>query len=160
MNLDDLLITRRQMLATSLLAASLADYQPKFFSSKDFEALESFTEILIPSDDTPGAKEARCAHYIDFVLDASTEMPQVQAAWRDAMKDLQDLGFHQADAAGRLRIVSEMSRDETTAYRLIRQQTVFAFFTSRQGTIDTLDYKGNSYNLSFPACNHPEHHTL
>jgi len=26
--------------------------------------------------------------------------------------------------------------------------------------IDTLDYRGNSYNASFPACDHPEHHTI
>ena len=50
---------------------ALADYQPHFLSPADFEALQSFTEILIPTDDTPGAKEAHCAAYIDFVLSAS-----------------------------------------------------------------------------------------
>ena len=50
----------------------LRDYQPKFFDAEDFEALQSFTAILIPTDDTPGAREARCAHFIDFVLQAST----------------------------------------------------------------------------------------
>ena len=38
--------------------------------------------------------------------------------------------------------------------------STFAFFTSREGMIDTLDYKGNAYNAAFPACEHPEHHTI
>ena len=43
------------------------------------------------------------------------------------------------------------------AYRLIKQQNTFAFYTSRAGLIEALDYRGNSYNLEFPACTHPEH---
>ncbi len=105
----------------------LRDYQPKFFGVEDFAALQAFTEILIPTDDTPGAREAHCAHYIDFVLQAAT----------DVMPDLQ-----------------------RASYRLIKQQNTFAFYTSRAGMIETLDYRGNSFNAGFPACTHPEHHTL
>jgi hypothetical protein len=43
---------------------------------------------------------------------------------------------------------------------MIKQQNTFAFYTSRAGMIETLDYKGNSYNEVFPACDHPEHHVL
>src|SRR5215471_12063529 len=62
----------------------LTAYEPTFFSQEDFEALQAFTEILIPTDDTPGAREAHCAHYIDFLLHASDGAPQIQKAWRDA----------------------------------------------------------------------------
>jgi len=142
------------------------NYQPKFFSPEEFKALEAFTEILIPTDQTPGAREAHCAHYIDFVLQASDVVPSVQAAWRRAMKALKETGFHAAEAGRRVELVAEMSRPERDqgaqhaayfAYRLIKQQTAFAFYTSRSGMIETLDYKGNSYNVVFPACNHPEH---
>jgi len=145
----------------------LRDYQPKFFSSEDFEALHAFTEILIPTDDTPGAGEAHCAHFIDFVLHASTDAaPDTQRQWRNAMTALREAGFHAADAKGRATIVEAMSRPERdrgvthpaySAYRLIKQQNTFAFYTSRAGSIEALDYKGNSYNASFPACTHPEH---
>src|SRR5262249_22379696 len=50
----------------------LRDYRPAFFDAEDFAALQAFTEILIPTDETPGAREAHCAHYIDFVLQAAT----------------------------------------------------------------------------------------
>ena len=48
----------------------------------------------------------------------------------------------------------------TPPYRLIKQQNTFAFYTSRAGMIEALDYRGNSFNAEFPACNHPEHQTV
>ena len=148
----------------------LRDYQPKFFSAQDFEALQAITEILIPSDETPGAREARCAHFIDFVLHASTEhAPEAQQQWRQAMAALRDAGFHDGDSAARAALVEQMSRPEREkgaphpayfAYRLVKQQNTFAFYTSRAGIIEALDYRGNSFNLTFPACDHPEHQNV
>jgi hypothetical protein len=147
----------------------LRDYQPKFFAPEDFEALQAFTEILIPADDTPGARDAYCAHFIDFVLQASDELPHTQSAWREAMQAVKETGFYTAEPSRRVELVTAMSRPEIDrdvrhpafpAYRLIKQQTAFAFYTSRAGMIETLDYKGNSYNAVFPACNHPEHQTV
>jgi hypothetical protein len=145
----------------------LRDYTPSFFAPPDFAALQAFTEILIPTDDTPGAREARCAHFIDFVLHASAEQaPGPERQWRSAMRALNDAGFHAADAPGRLALVDAMSKPERErgathpayfAYRLIKQQTAFAFYTSRAGMIEALDYRGNSYNATFPACDHAEH---
>ncbi|MBV8818627.1 MAG: gluconate 2-dehydrogenase subunit 3 family protein [Acidobacteriaceae bacterium] len=148
----------------------LRDYQPKFFGPDDFSALQAFTEILIPSDDTPGAREAHCAHYIDFLLQSATGItPQMQQQWREAMAALKSAGFYDADLKRRAAIVAEISAPERdrsakhpaySAYRLIKQQNTFAFYTSRAGMIETLDYKGNSYNTAFPACTHPEHHRV
>jgi gluconate 2-dehydrogenase subunit 3-like protein len=148
----------------------LRDHEPAFFDRSDFEALRAFTEILIPTDETPGAREARCAHYIDFVLQASTEAaPDTVRQWRQAMAALREAGFHAADAASRAALVEAMSRPERErsathpafgAYRLIKQLNAFAFYTSRAGMIDALDYRGGSYYASFPACDHPEHQTI
>jgi hypothetical protein len=148
----------------------LKDYQPKFFDQDDFAALAALTAILIPTDDTPGAREARCAHFIDFLLQASERVDATLARqWRRAMQTLRDIGFHSADAAGRDALVAAMARPEHDrdathqayfAYRLVKQQNTFAFYTSRQGLIECLDYRGNSFNVAFPACDHPEHRTL
>jgi hypothetical protein len=145
------------------------DYKPRFFGPEDFEALQAFTEILIPTDDTPGAREAHCAHFIDFLLSSADGVPQMQKQWRDALDALKESGFHATDAKGRAALVEAMSkpeRDRTathpaySAYRLIKQQNTFAFYTSRAGMIEALEYQGNTYNASFPACNHPEHHAV
>lgn len=176
--MSDTLPTRRDFMALAAYALALPsgaeffkssqDYQPKFFDAEDFAALESFTEILIPTDETPGAREARCAQFIDFVLHSSPESaPQNQ--WRNAMRALREAGFHSANQAAREALVETISRAERErgtphaayfAYRLIKQQNTFAFYTSRQGMIEALDYRGNSYNTSFPACDHPEHQKL
>ena len=147
----------------------LLNYKPKFFSPDDFAALQSFTEILIPTDETPGAREAHCAHYIDFLLQASDTMPAVQKQWRDTTATLRQLGFHTAGNNGREELVRQMSAPERdsnkvhpgyNAYLLIKEQNTFAFYTSRAGMIETLDYRGNSYNVTFPACDHPEHRQI
>ncbi len=145
----------------------LRDYRSKFFDAEEFAALQAFTEILIPTDDTPGAREAHCAHFIDFVLQASPL--ETQARWRDAMAALRAAGFHGADGRERAALMAAISAPERdraashpafAAYRLIKQQNTFAFYTSRAGMIEALDYRGNSYNTSFPACTHPEHHRV
>jgi hypothetical protein len=148
----------------------LRDYQPRFFDAEDFEALSAFTEILIPTDDSPGAREAHCAQYIDFVLQAAAEhAPEMQKQWHAAMATLRAAGFHKADPKGRAALVEAMANPERnrtathpaySAYRLIKQQNTFAFYTSRAGMIETLDYRGNTYNLTFPACDHPEHQVV
>jgi hypothetical protein len=147
----------------------LAGYKPQFFRPDDFSALQAFCEILIPTDDTPGARQARCGHFIDFLLHSADGVPDLQRQWRDAMAALKEVGFHAADAAGRAALVEAMSKPERdrsathpaySAYRLIKQQNTFAFYTSRAGMIEALDYRGNSYNLTFPACTHPEHHRI
>jgi hypothetical protein len=148
----------------------LDHYTPAFFDAEDFAALEAFTETLIPTDDTPGARDAHCAHFIDFVLQASVGVDEPTVTrWRAALRSLRAAGFHAADASGRATLVEAMSlpeRDRTAthpayaAYRLIKQQTTFAFYTSRAGIIENLDYRGARFNGSFPACEHPEHHRV
>jgi hypothetical protein len=147
----------------------LRDYKPQFFPPPDFQALQAFCEILIPTDDAPGAREAHCAHFIDFLLHSADAASQLQKQWRDALATLREAGFHAADAPGKAALVEAMSRPERergaahplySVYRLVKQQNAFAFYTSRAGMIEALDYRGNSYNLTFPACTHPEHHKV
>src|SRR5438105_5497330 len=91
----------------------LRDYKPKFFGPEDFEALQAFTEILIPTDDTPGAREAHCAHFIDFLVQSAAEYaPEMQAQWRNAMAALRDAGFHAAGAKERAALVEAISLPE------------------------------------------------
>jgi gluconate 2-dehydrogenase gamma chain len=45
-----------------------APYRPLFLSPEQFRLVEHLTEMIIPADDTPGAKEAGVAEFIDFML--------------------------------------------------------------------------------------------
>src|SRR6201986_213292 len=63
-----------------------ASYSPKFFSGEEFRVLDTFSAILIPSDGTPGAREAYVAPFVDFVVNAAAEYaPEMQAQWRKAI---------------------------------------------------------------------------
>ena len=145
-------------------------YRPTFFSAEEFRILDTFTDILIPSDETPGAREAHVAPFIDFVVNAAAEYaPEMQHEWRSAMNWLRAHDFGNLSEKGQLALVQEMSepeRDPSTThegfetYRLIKGMTVDAFYTSRVGLIDVLEYKGNAYLTEFPGCTHPEHHRI
>jgi hypothetical protein len=142
-------------------------YQPKFFSADEFHTIDAFTAILIPTDDTPGAREAHVAHFIDFVIDAAAEhAPEMQAEWRRAMEWLQAHDFGSLSTNQQLELVTRMSEPEIDrskkhdgfpVYRLIKEMTVRAYYTSRPGLIETLEYKGNAYLTEFPGCTHQEH---
>jgi hypothetical protein len=125
------------------------NYRPKFFSPEDFQLLASFTEILIPTDDTPGAREAHVAAFIDFVVDAAAEFaPETQDHWRAAALWLHSIDLKNITAPDQL----------SPHFQLIKEMTVHAFYTSRIGLIDVLEYQGNAYLTEFPGCAHQEHH--
>ena len=43
-------------------------YKPLFFSPRHYRMVEHLAEMIIPEDDTPGAKEAGVAEFIDFMV--------------------------------------------------------------------------------------------
>jgi Gluconate 2-dehydrogenase subunit 3 len=145
-------------------------YEPKFFSAEDFRNLDTFTAILIPTDETPGAHEAHVTAFIDFVVKAASDYaPEMQNDWRNAMNWLRAHHFAELPAPQQFSLVERLSRaeydgakdeDGFAVYRLIKEMTVHAFYTSRVGLIDVLEYKGIAYLTEFPGCDHPEHHTL
>jgi hypothetical protein len=147
-----------------------SSYQPKFFSPKEFKMLDQFTSVLIPTDDTPGAREANVAPFIDFVVNAAAEYaPEMQTQWRSAMNFLQRANFSQLTNEQQVQLITQMAEPELgkakkgdgfEAYQLIKDMSLHAFYTSRVGLVDVLEYKGNAYLTEFPGCNHPEHHKV
>jgi hypothetical protein len=145
-------------------------YVPKFFSPEEFRILDAFTAILIPSDDTPGAREACVAAFTDFVVSAAAEYaPEMQARWRRAIEWLSNLNFGGMTLTAQLALMERMAEPEQNrskqhpgyaTYSLIKEMAVHAFYTSRVGLVDVLEYKGLAYLSDFPACNHPEHHEV
>src|SRR5882672_10401398 len=55
-------------------------YTPLFFSSEEFARIERLTELIIPSDETPGAREAGAAEFVDFMVVHDTEQQQPMRA--------------------------------------------------------------------------------
>jgi Gluconate 2-dehydrogenase subunit 3 len=169
---------------------------PRFFKPDEFQTVEILTEMIIPSDDKPGAKEAQVARFIDFVVYSASEFePELREKWAKGLALLDKLSkakygrsFRETSASDREQLLTEMSRPEHDPlpitsqpsknmkrrtgrpeydpsathpafpfYRLVKEITVEAFYSSKIGLMDVLEYKGLSVNASFPGCTHPEH---
>ena len=155
-------------------ASGASAYHPRFFEPDEFKTVEILTELIIPSDDTPGAREAQVARYIDFVVFSAAEFkPTLQVEWKQGLASLDRLSrekhqrpFHGLAASDQESLLTAMSlperqRDARHAgfgfYLLVKGMTLEGFYTSRVGLIDVLGYKGLSVLSEFPGCTHPEH---
>jgi len=153
----------------------VATYSPQFFNADEFRSIEILAAMIIPTDDTPGAKEAQVANYIDFVVFSAAEFePLLQKKWIDGLAFLEresqkrfGKSFSEVDEAGRVKLLTDMSAPERdskaqhegfTFFSVVKDMTVEGFYTSKIGLIDVLDYQGMNYMPDFPGCTHPEHH--
>jgi hypothetical protein len=153
----------------------LTTYLPRFFKPEEFETVGILAEMIIPTDETPGAREAQVANYIDFITSSAAEFkPELQREWIEGLKLLDDLSrrehgqtFREISFPQREALLAEMSLPERDPqadhpgfrfYRLVKEMTVEGFYTSRTGLMDVLEYKGLTYLSSFSGCTHPEHH--
>lgn len=156
-------------------AEQATPYTPQFFRPDEFRTVELLTETIIPTDDTPGAKEARVADYIDFVVFSAAEyLPGLQKRWTEGFSSLDQASrksfgaaFKDISSAQREQLLTEMSLPERdprashagySFYQLVREMTVEGFYTSRVGLIGVLGYQGQAFLAEFPGCKHPEHH--
>jgi hypothetical protein len=149
-------------------------YTPQFFTSEEFSTIDILSEMIIPRDDKPGARDARVADYIDFVVFSAADFePSMQTEWKQGLalldrlsKTEYDKPFTAISDEQQLKLLTAMSLAEADPkakhkgfefFRLVKDATVEAFYSSRVGLIEALDYKGLSYLKSFPGCTHPEH---
>lgn len=155
-------------------AEAAPPYTPQFFSRAEFANIEVLSEMIIPRDDKPGARDARVADYIDFLVFSAAEFePSLQKGWKQGLALLEQLsqrefgnGFSAISDDQRFHLLTAMSQPEVDPkaqhegfpfFRLVKETTVEGFYTSRAGLIEALDYKGLTYLSSFPGCTHPEH---
>src|SRR2546429_2285386 len=54
-------------------------YTPLFFDKDELSAVEALTELIIPTDESPGAKEAQVARYIDFIVRSEEHTSELQS---------------------------------------------------------------------------------
>jgi gluconate 2-dehydrogenase gamma chain len=153
----------------------VATYAPQFFNADEFRTVEILAAMIIPTDDAPGANEAKVANYIDFVIFSAAEFePLLQRKWIDGLAFLEResqkqfvKSFREVDEAGRIKLLTEMSAPERDAkaqhegfvfFSLVKDMSVEGFYTSKIGLSDVLDYQGMNYMADFPGCTHAEHH--
>jgi len=158
--------------AKSLLQIKPARYQPLFFSATEYALVERLTEIIIPSDETPGAREAGVSEFIDLMAARDTDLQgrvRTGLTWLNAhSKALHGKLFIQLPAEKQTALLEALAykakfgASEKTGrefFNTIREYTVMGFYTSEIG-LKELDFPGFKFYAESPACPHtddPEH---
>ncbi|HET6177575.1 MAG TPA: gluconate 2-dehydrogenase subunit 3 family protein [Candidatus Sulfotelmatobacter sp.] len=152
-----------------------AVYKPQFFTPAEYAVVERLAEIIIPSDGTPGAKEAGVAEFIDFMVASD---PDAQYGFRTG---LTWLDAHSEQTAGKrfgeLTLPQQTSLLEPLGFKdkarpggeagrrffgMMREYTVMGFYTSEIG-FKELDNPALKFYSESPECPHkddPEHRHL
>jgi hypothetical protein len=145
-------------------------YQPQFFTAAEYGTVDQLSELIIPADGTPGAREAGVAEFIDFMTASDAEIQQPfrtgLSSLDAAAKQKHGSAFVHLPEAQQTELLRSMaaagSVEEQAFFKLIRKYTVMGYYTSRIG-LEELDYPGLKLYTHSPACPHkgdPEHKHL
>ena len=145
-----------------------ASYHSVFFSASEYPMVERLAEMIIPSDDSPGAREAGVAEFIDFMVASD---PEVQYPFR---MGLSWLNAHSEQSTGKkfLELSSEQQtslleplglknkarpgeEDGRRFFRLMREYSVTGFYTSEIG-FKELDSPALKFYAESPECPHKD----
>jgi len=158
------------------IRAAKTSYRPRFFSSDEYATLELLTDLIIPSDGSPGAREAGVSEFIDFMVASD---PKIQYRFRYGLswidthaRWLHNKAFRELAAEQQTDILEHLAykdqhrpreEDGQAFFKLVREYTVMGFYTSRIG-LEELDYPGlKMVYEEMPGCPHlddPEHKHL
>jgi gluconate 2-dehydrogenase gamma chain len=143
-------------------------YEPIFFSSEEYATVVRLSELIIPSDGSPGAREAGVSEFIDFMVGSN---PNIQfrfrygLAWLNAhAARLYGVSFNDLGSDRQLEVLKPLAyknqyrsgEEEGRAFfELIREYTVMGFYTSRVG-LEQLNFPGLRYYSESPGCPHPD----
>jgi len=143
--------------ALALPAASAVVAQPKFFTPAEFAMLDELTETIIPSDShSPGARAAQVAAYIDARV-AEAFDAKVRDDWRNGLQSVDELSrkmhghsFMEISPEQRVAVLTRMARNETKPktpeevfFGDLKHATAQAYYTSKIGIRQEMEYKGN-----------------
>jgi hypothetical protein len=152
-----------------------AKYTPQFFSPQEYPVVERLTELIIPSDGTPGAREAGVAEFVDFMvaherdkqykvrtgitwLNAHSERllghPFVELSEEQQVSILEPLAYKAKYREG--------EEDGREFFSSIKDLTAMGFYSSEIGYTE-LDNPALKFYQKSPACPHtddPEHKHL
>jgi gluconate 2-dehydrogenase subunit 3-like protein len=135
----------------------------RFFTPDEFAMVDELSELIIPADEhSLGSRAAKVAEYIDRRLAESFgDQPKLQ--WRAGLKLVDQISaemngkpFMQASQDQRVAVLTKMAGRESNPERLeekffveLKSRVANAYYTSKIGIHDELEYKGNTYLKEF-----------
>jgi gluconate 2-dehydrogenase gamma chain len=126
-----------------------------FFTDAQAAEIEAMSAQIIPTDESPGAREAHCLYFIDRAL--STFAKNSQPVYLQGLQDLQSKTQQLYTGAGNFStLTSEQqikvltSIEKTPFFRTVRTHTVIGFFSRpvHGGNYDKIGWKLIGYDDS------------
>jgi gluconate 2-dehydrogenase gamma chain len=141
-------------------------YTPQFFTAPEYAVVTRLTEIIIPTDATPGAREAGVSEFVDFMVAHDAE---AQPRMRNGVAWLQNRCRHeyrrtfleltepqQGSVLEPLAWRAKYRKGEEIGqefFRRMRDLTAMGFYSSEIGYRE-LDNPALKYYGASPACPH------
>ena len=104
-----------------------------FFNAAQAAEIEAMAAQIIPTDDTPGAREARCLYFIDKAL--TTFARSSQAVYIQGLQELQAKTAQLYPGAGKFSALTSEQQiktltaiEKTQFFNTVRTHTVIGFF--------------------------------
>jgi hypothetical protein len=140
----------------------------RFFGAAELELLDTLCETILPQDDhSPGARAAGVAAFVDAQLaEKDPKIPdwaEERKAAREGLAALDALsremtgkGFVSATGAEREAVLTRAAAGEQDpkspaekAFKWVKGQTAYAYYTSKIGIHQEMEYKGNSLQVEY-----------
>ena len=128
----------------------------RFFTAEQAEEFDAFSAQIIPTDDTPGAREANVVHCVDYLLSAFDTNRQA-----DMKKALAALNQHAAKTVtgaksfvalnSAQQIETMKAMEKTPDFWVMREYTIVAFFGDPElgGNEDEVGWKLLGFDSTF-----------
>ncbi len=141
----------------ALVAKALPGQEHRFFTVAEFKMVDELAEMIIPADEkSGGARAAKCAEYIDVQLAEAFEQDE-RDRWRQRLqlmdtvsKQMYGAAFIEATPVQRTELLTRIAANEKNPgtpdehfFITLKRSTIRAYYTSKIGIQDDLDYQGN-----------------
>ena len=154
--------------APTVVAAAPAAAAGAFFTAPEMALLEELTEMIIPADaHSGGARAAGVVPFLDRGLaEKDPKIPdyaEERQRWKeglarvdDVAREMHDKPFLEGTAEQRLAVLTRMAQNEADPrapeelfFGELKRATGFAYYTSKVGIQDDIQYKGNTLLVEF-----------
>jgi gluconate 2-dehydrogenase gamma chain len=146
----------RELFAAGAYAAQAKKFE--VFSATDAADIEAATAQILPTDDTPGAREARVVYFIDRSL--TTFAKGQKKTFIDGAKELRKRAaqiqpgaktFAALPADKQIAVIASLEKDKHEFFRALRQSTIVGMLASPEygGNFEKTGWKWLGFNDQF-----------
>ena len=130
-------------------AAAASPQQPwEFFTAEQARLLDAVSAQIVPTDDTPGAREAHVVRFADhslatFLKDRRSQVTNALKALDKFSREGGGNAFEDRDGADQIRVLQAFEKKDGNSFGTLRQVTMAGMFSHPEhgGNFDKIGWK-------------------